>query len=188
LSLDGQGDFVDCGLDVRFSLTETLSICAWIKPGVFNRKHQALISNGDMGWGLNRQAYANGMQIFGYGVDSSVSRSLWGNLPTKTEMTDGQWHHLVGVYDGTHLILYVDGKLDAKTEATGRIRSNDWPVYIGENSEETSREWDGLIDDVRIYSYALSAEEVRTLYESRDRPDEASKGQAKLPRDRDAGE
>lgn len=189
LSLDGKGDFVDCGLEVRFNLTETLSICAWIKPRVFNRKHQALISNGDRGWGVNREAYANGMQIFGFGVASANNPgSLWGHLPTKTEMTDGQWHHLVGVYDGTHLILYVDGKLDAKTEATGRIRSNDWPVYIGENSEETNREWNGLLDDVRIYSYALSAEEIGTLYESWDRPDEASKGRAKLPRDNDAGE
>jgi beta-galactosidase len=167
LSLDGKGDFVDCGRDCRFNITETISICAWIKPRVFNKKHQALVSNGDRGWCLNRSAYANGMQIFGFGIDSSDNPgSKWGHLPTKTEMADGQWHHLVGVYDGTHLILYVDGKLNAKTEAAGRIRSNDWPVFIGENSEETNREWDGLIDDVRIYSYALSAEEIRTLYES----------------------
>jgi len=40
------------------------------------------------------------------------------------------------------------------------------PVFIGENSEETNREWDGRLDDVRLYSYALSAAEIRTLYES----------------------
>ena len=66
----------------------------------------------------------------------------------------------------------MDGKLDAQTEATGRIRSNDWPVSIGENSEETNREWNGLIDDVRIYSYALSAEEIRILYEGKEPPQE----------------
>jgi len=176
LSLDGKGDFVDCGRDVRFNLAETISICAWIKPRVFNKKHQALVSNGDRGWCLNRSAYANGMQIFGFGIASSENPGgLWGHLPTKTEMADGQWHHLVGVYDGTHLIVYVDGKLNAKTEATGRIRSNDWPVFIGENSEETNREWNGLIDDVRIYSYALSAEEISTLYESSSKPGDTTK-------------
>lgn len=176
---------MDCGQDVRFNLTDTLSICAWIKPRVFNKKHQALVSNGDQGWILNREAYGNGMQIVGFGIDSSENPgSLWGHLPTKTEMADGQWHHLVGVYDGTHLILYVD----AKTEATGRIRSNDRPVFIGENSQETNREWDGLIDDVRIYSYALSAGEIRTLYDSCNKPKQAERWRAKLSQDTSAVE
>jgi hypothetical protein len=61
----------------------------------------------------------------------------------------------------------VDGKLDAKCTATGRIRSNDWPVFIGESSEETNREWDGLIDDVQIYSYALSESDVKRVFNGR---------------------
>lgn len=167
LSLDGKGDFVDCGRDVRFDLTETLSICVWIKLRVLNKKHQAVISNGDRGWNLNRQAYANAMQVAGYGIASANNPgSLWGHLPTQKEVSDGQWHHLVGVYDGSHLSLYVDGELDTTCAATGRIRRNDWPVFIGENSEQTNREWDGLIDDVRIYSYALSECEVKGLYAS----------------------
>jgi tetratricopeptide (TPR) repeat protein len=171
LSLDGKGDFVDCGRDVRFDLTETLSICAWIKLRVLNKKHQALISNGDRGWNLNRQAYANAMQVAGYGIASANNPgSLWGHLPTQKEASDGQWHHLVGVYDGSHLSLYVDGELDTTCTATGRIRRNDWPVFIGENSEQTNREWDGRIDDVLIYSYALTAEEVRALYEGKEPP------------------
>ena len=165
LSLDGKGDFVDCGQDCQFNLTETISICVWIKPRILNKKHQSLVSNGDRGWILNRQAYSNGMQIAGYGINSSVNPgSYWGHLPTQTEMTDGRWHHLVGVYDGTHLMLYVDGKLDAKAQASGRIRSNDWPVFIGESSEQVNREWDGLIDDVRIYSYALSESEIKEIH------------------------
>ena len=171
LSLDGKGDFVDCGRDVRFDLTETLSICAWIKLRVLNKKHQALISNGDRGWNLNRQAYANAMQVVGYGIASANNPgSLWGYLPTQKEASDGQWHHLVGVYDGSHLSLYVDGELDTTCTANGRIRRNDWPVFIGENSEQTNREWDGRIDDVLIYSYALTAEEVRALYEGKEPP------------------
>lgn len=165
LSLDGKGDFVDCGRDCRFNLTDTISLCAWIKPGVFNKKHQALISNGDMGWNLNREASGNGVQIAGYRVKSSNDpTSLWGHLSTKTELTDGQWHHLACVYDGTSLKVFVDGQLDAQCQATGRINSNDWPVFIGENSEKPNREWHGLIDDVRIYSDALTQEEIKVLY------------------------
>jgi hypothetical protein len=63
------------------------------------------------------------------------------------------------------MYLYVDGILDAYSEATGNIPTNSEPVYIGENSQITGREWNGLIDDVRIYSYALNKEEIKTLYE-----------------------
>lgn len=176
LSLDGKGDFVDCGRDVRFNLTETISICAWIKPKIFDKKLQALVSNGERGWKLNRQVYANGMEVAGYGIASSyASVGLWGTLSTKTAMSDGQWHHLAASYDGAHLSLYVDGSLDATCTATGRIRPNNWPVFIGENSEETNREWDGLIDDVRIYSYTLSAEEIRTLHKSSNKPGDTTK-------------
>jgi len=122
LSLDGKGDFVDCTQDVRFDLTETLSISVWIKPGVLNKKHQTIISNGDRGWTLAREAYANHMQLSCYEVASSNNPgSLWGHLPTQKEMSDGQWHHLVGVYDGSHLSLYVDGELDA-TATREKIR------------------------------------------------------------------
>jgi hypothetical protein len=172
LSMDGQGDFVDCGRDRRFNLTESLTLCAWIKPGVFSKKHQALMSNGDRGWNLNRSAYDNGMQIAGFGIASSYNPSSrvpwWGHLPTKTEIPDGQWHHLAGVYDGVHFMLYVDGKLDDQCKATGRIKPNDWPVFIGANSEEPNREWNGLIDDVRIYSYALSETEVKRVFDGED--------------------
>ena len=160
LSLDGKGDFVDCGQDCRFSLTDAFSICAWIKPRVFDKKHQALVSNGDRGWMLNRQAYSNGMQVATY--DYAADR--WDHIPTKNEMTDGRWHHLVAVYDGAHLGLYVAGRLDNACSVTGRLTKNDWPVFIGENSELTGREWDGLIDDVRIYSKRLTPEEIIALY------------------------
>jgi len=185
LSLDGKGDFVDCGRDVRFNLTDTLSICAWIKPRVLNKKHQALISNGDKGWILNRQAYTNRMQFVCYGIQKAEPQgSLWADLGGQGEVSDGRWHHLVGVYDGSRLSVYLDGEPDATIGATGRVRTNDRPVFIGENSEETNREWDGLIDDVRIYSYALSAEEIRTLYEFRNKPGEAAQWRAKLPQDK----
>jgi hypothetical protein len=62
------------------------------------------------------------------------------------------------------MFLYVDGELDNSAEATGRINTNSWKVLIGENAERKGRFWNGLIDDVRIYSYALSEAEIKALY------------------------
>ena len=40
------------------------------------------------------------------------------------------------------------------------------PIYNSNNANSQPRHWNGLIDDVRIYSYALSEAEVKDLYES----------------------
>ncbi|MHC4434543.1 MAG: LamG-like jellyroll fold domain-containing protein, partial [Planctomycetota bacterium] len=63
--------------------------------------------------------------------------------------------------------LYVDGALDVSVDAAGSIKANDAAVYIGENSEKPGRFWNGLIDDVRVYNYALGADEIAAIASSR---------------------
>jgi beta-galactosidase len=61
--------------------------------------------------------------------------------------------------------IYVDGRLDASKPRHGAIGTNNYPVCIGENAENNNRYFNGLIDDVRIYNYALSADEIKALNE-----------------------
>jgi hypothetical protein len=88
----------------------------------------------------------------------------WGATRGRTKVDDNRWHHAVGVYDGARIALYIDGKLDASAPASGPIAANDEPVLIGENSERPGRFWHGLLDEVRLYSYALSEDEITALY------------------------
>lgn len=48
----------------------------------------------------------------------------------------------------------------------GKIGTNHYNVWIGNNSQILGREWNGLIDDVRIYIYSLSEEQIKALYAS----------------------
>jgi hypothetical protein len=54
--------------------------------------------------------------------------------------------------------------LDASCQASGRIQTNDHPVVIGDNAGQPGRYWNGWIDDVRLYSYALGEAEIAALY------------------------
>ena len=81
----------------------------------------------------------------------------------KTNVNDGAWHHVAGVYDGVEMRLYVDGKLDNYGLASGTITVDGAPIYIGGNSEKPDRYWDGLIDDVCVYCYALNETEINVL-------------------------
>ena len=80
------------------------------------------------------------------------------------DVEDSKWHHVAALYDGRKIYLYVDDTLDNCEEASGSIGTNNEPVCIGTNSEFPGREWNGLIDDVRIYSYVLNEAEVAALF------------------------
>jgi hypothetical protein len=161
LSLDGDGDYVNCGNNPAFDITNSITIAAWIKVDTFDKRWQAVVTKGDTAWRLQREGETDALQFACTGID--VPGDAYGSVRGKRNVNDGKWHHIAGVYDGTKMNLYVDGELDVSASATGNIDSNGWEVLIGEDAQRPGRFWNGLIDDVRIYSYSLSEAEIKAL-------------------------
>ncbi len=75
------------------------------------------------------------------------------------------WMHLASTWDGMTVRHYLNGDALAETASfTGPIYVSDAFLDIGANSLWESTAFKGSIDDVRLYNYALSGEEVRALY------------------------
>ncbi len=80
---------------------------------------------------------------------------------------DGNWHHVVGVRDDNTALLYVDDTLynpdsDDNEHNVGNINSPN-TLNIGAYSD-TKFDFDGLMDDVRVYNRALTAADITELY------------------------
>jgi hypothetical protein len=77
----------------------------------------------------------------------------------------GVWTHAAATYDGRTLRLYINGTQAAVSEFPDRLVSSVGnPVYIGTNKNATvSEPFHGLIDEVALYSHALSASAVARL-------------------------
>jgi hypothetical protein len=165
LELDGADDYVDLGNDPRFAITGPITICAWIKVRAFDKEWQALVTKGDSSWRLQRNWGQNTLEFACTGVP--VPGTLLGSLFGTVNVNDGRWHHVAAVYDGSRGLLYLDGRLDISVEAAGTLRTNNFKVFIGANDEKPGRNWSGTIDDVRLYNYGLTAEEVTQIYEVR---------------------
>ena len=87
-------------------------------------------------------------------------------LSSESVITDDQWHHIGFVWDGSYRSLYVDGVEVAKdTKAlTQALMSSNGGLYIGASKDlDATGFFSGLIDDVRIYDGALTAEEIAAL-------------------------
>ena len=87
-------------------------------------------------------------------------------LESESIITDGQWHHIGLVYnrDTFKRHLYVDGVEVAKDTDYVGWTSWDGGLYFGAGRGlDPPSFFFGLIDDVRIYDMALSAEEIEEL-------------------------
>jgi len=161
LKFDGNGDYVDLGNDSSLNITAQITMAAWIKVDAFDCEYQAIITKGDGSWRLQRNGTQDSIEFACTGA--FVPGALVGSLFGTVNVNDGQWHHIAGTYDGSRICFYVDGRLDISSEAAGSIEVNDYNLVIGANAEKPGRNFKGSIDDVRIYSYALSAEDVTAI-------------------------
>jgi len=160
LSFDGAGDYVDCGNDAVLDITESITVAAWVNINVVNVDWQAIVAKGDSAWRLST---AEDEMRFHFAVTGGPP---WNYVNGDIEVGAGEWHHVCGTYDGDYLRLYVDGVEDSASpvaESNG-VNVNDFNVYIGANEEREDRNWDGLIDDVRIYDCPLTAGEIYELF------------------------
>jgi len=90
--------------------------------------------------------------------------ALSGNLTLNT------WHHVAGVYDGSNMILYKDGIEVGRVAKTGNITTTSAPTLIGLNPLAGDPitgggygGWQGMIDDVRIYTESLTSSEIQAV-------------------------
>ncbi|MDD5696404.1 MAG: LamG domain-containing protein [Candidatus Pacebacteria bacterium] len=72
------------------------------------------------------------------------------------------WYHLVGTYDGTNSKIYVNGVLEATTPQVGTLFASTPDILLG--SQEGSFLFKGKMDDVRIYNYARTADQIAADY------------------------
>jgi large repetitive protein len=82
-----------------------------------------------------------------------------GSAISTTDVFDGNWHHVAGVKRGAQLEIWVDGKLESSGPVTGSAES---AAFALGREGSCCESFNGLIDEAKIYNYALSASEIRT--------------------------
>lgn len=159
LSFDGT-NYVDGG-NIEDFITSDFSIAAWVKKNV-SGYYQTIVSKGDAGIGTNK-GYRLRVES-GDTILFTVTGDTESALNTTSTITNGLWYHIVATKDSSVMKVYINGIEVGNMAAPSGSISNSLHFMIGRQS--TDWYWRGSIDDVRIYNKALSATEVRNLYES----------------------
>jgi hypothetical protein len=93
-----------------------ITVSLWMKSKPFSKKYQTLIAKGDETWRLARHENTHGLQF------AVAQGGAWVN--GSRHVDDNKWHHVVGIYDGENIYLFIDGKLDATKKYSGGIGKN----------------------------------------------------------------
>ncbi len=116
----------------------------------------------DGGYFITKGSNQFGIRQFGekeleFYLDNGSRQSLKVSLPAGWE---GKWHNLTGVYDGSSMLLFIDGVQSGSLNASGPIRNLPLSVCIGRDEERHGQETvecicDALIDNVGIFAEAV---------------------------------
>ena len=163
--LNGVNQYVDFGDPTALRLTGSMTISAWINASAFPVDDAAIVSDHS---GL------------GYQLDATVDRGprtigfkladAWGRLMARygrTALDTDTWYHVAGVYDARvqTLNVYLNGEPDNGCllgTVTARQHISGVHAYVGRRGRGEGFEFAGSIDEVRIYSRALTQHEIDT--------------------------
>ncbi|MEX2565684.1 MAG: LamG-like jellyroll fold domain-containing protein, partial [Cyclobacteriaceae bacterium] len=160
LSLTGTlNRFATVDHNPSLDINEEISISAWIKPIGKNRKQ--ILSKGDPE-GYEFSIFENGKVEFRFNRKSEGNNYMIQSIADYP--TDGKtWMHVAITFDGTTSTLYINGKEDNSISySPTRILSNTTELQIG--AKNSINRWEGDLDEVRLYSRALSDFEIFEVF------------------------
>ena len=162
LTLDGSNDYATAGnFDV---IGSGLTIATWIKPDSFGNDDARILSKAtgteedDHTWMVS--TFDGGKLRFRLKTNNSTSTSFGSTvLPLNT------WTHVAATYDGSRMRLYVNGveETDSVPKSGSVTQEPTVNIRIGDNPSGNNKNFDGQIDDMRIYNYGLTSSQINDV-------------------------
>jgi len=162
LQFDGFNDYLDAGSGASLNVTSAFAVETWVNSFILpssEGQRGTIVSKevgGSNGWGIRLEE--PGLLSFYFRTPS------YSTLNSAARPQANVWYHVVGVWDGVARKLYVNGVLN-NSDLPSSFLSSSNSLSVGRLSSG-SYYFNGLIDEVRVYNRALSADEVALHYYS----------------------
>ncbi len=161
LRFDGVDDRVQITNTSLLNFTDAISVSIWLKVEEFFGREAYPISHGN--W-ESRWKISITNQKVRWTIKTSSGIT---DLDSQTELQLNTYYHVVALYDGSSFDIYLNGELDQHGTYSGTLNPTNIDLTIGQVLPgNTQYNFKGIIDDIRLYDYALSAEEISDLYQA----------------------
>jgi hypothetical protein len=149
----GLNQYVEVANPTDFNLTGPMTVEAWVNVSTFDKSFQTIVSKGEA-WGLVRSGSTSRISF------RTRNGGTFHEVISTNNLTLNVWHHLVGVYDGTNKVLYIDGVFNASAPYALAIDTTTFFLNFGNNSEAANRNFKGQLDTVRVWSLARTLPQI----------------------------
>lgn len=141
------------------------TVSAWVKTTMSNTwaivvaKEHVSVENPNKGFLL---------AVSPDGEAVSILRESFNDLYSGVEVNDDTWHLITGTYDGStgEGKVYVDGELTNQVTSPVIPTIHTDPLLFGAQLPDGTNAYVGVLDDIKVYSYPLSGEEIAEMYTS----------------------
>ena len=169
---DGIDDYIDLGVSTSFILVDEFSISAWVKPDEFSSDMKIVEQADNTNFWDNYQVYVNPNGQVGVGLRSSFSNTEYTLTSSLLELN--QWNNIIVSWsksiNGGLCKVFINGS-EATYQTQEALVTDIWtePIEstkIGADIHAGFDAFNGAIDDVKIFSCALSPSQIDSLYQS----------------------
>ncbi|MFH8038674.1 MAG: LamG domain-containing protein, partial [Candidatus Aenigmatarchaeota archaeon] len=148
LRFDEVDDYVYFGYRESLNIPK-FSLEAWVKPLSFPSE-SIVIANW---YEMPRRGYSFGFSSNGVKFWIAKSDGTYDSINSNSILQINNWYHIIAVFDGGSLRIYIDGVLDNSKSTTQTVDyTNENRVAIGRLGANSTQYFNGLIDEVRIYN------------------------------------
>ncbi len=160
-SFDGVDDTINVGQKASFNGLSAMTFSAWIKVSAFTSSYRAGIVSRRPGLnfvvtGINGSPEANYQRL---ALFDSGGPAIYANTILNTD----EWYHAAVSINGTSATFYLNGTADGSGTLSYSWTSN-VDITLGSIAGIAGYYFNGILDEVRIYNRALSAAEIKQLY------------------------
>jgi len=150
-------DWVDCGKGTSLNICGDITLAAFVQVNRFSSDDEGLITKGEDGLSWALQVAGDRTLRF----VATKSNVVWNSLDT---IAPHEWVHVAATYNGLTIRFYINGRPDPTPHPTAMTFDGvDEPVILGCDLSGPDGYFDGRMDDVRIYSRALSDSEIAAM-------------------------
>lgn len=172
VQFDGIDDYINISYNSEYAFSSAMSVSTWAKflpmaddgspTARLLVKHSDGFTDGTSRYYLS---FNDNTQLLNFVVGNATKKQT---LTSDISVNDGNWHHIVGTYDGTDVKLYVNGSLMSSESLGGNLDTSTEPIYIGK--DDGDRPFNGSLDNMMLFDRALNLTEIVCLWNNTNCP------------------
>jgi hypothetical protein len=167
INFDGTDDYVEASDNAILDIgNNPFSLSAWVKKGSGSLDRYIIAKGVPNTSGYTLSLENANFIFFRAGTQLMSNQSLsYATAVYNVTALDTNWHHILATQNTTDMRIYIDGTLAAyRTVTDPGDKSSSQNFDIGRRVDNNSGFFNGQIDDVRVYNYALTATQVQNIY------------------------